>query len=68
MPDRDISRVVFRKSTHSDGGEGCVEAAMLDGARLVRDSEDPDGPTLTFTPSAWSAFIDKVKQGKLVLD
>ncbi|MGI5232514.1 DUF397 domain-containing protein [Actinoallomurus sp. CA-142502] len=68
MPDRDISRVVFRKSTHSDGGEGCVEAATLNGSRLVRDSKDPDGPTLTFTPSAWGAFIDKVKQGKLDLD
>ena len=68
MPDRDISRVVFRKSTHSDGGEGCVEAATQNGYRLVRDSKDPDGPTLAFTPSAWGAFIDKVKQGKLDLD
>jgi hypothetical protein len=68
MPDRDISRVVFRKSTHSDGGEGCVEAATLNGSRLVRDSKDPDGPTLTFTPSAWGTFVDKVKQGKLDLD
>ena len=64
MPDRDISQAVFRKSTFSDGGEGCVEAATLSTSRLVRDSKDPDGPTLSFTPSAWTAFIKDVKQGK----
>jgi Domain of unknown function (DUF397) len=67
MPDRDISRAVFRKSTHSDGGEGCVEAATLNGARLVRDSKDPDGPTLAFERPAWAAFINEVKQGKFDL-
>ncbi|WP_329260833.1 DUF397 domain-containing protein [Actinoallomurus sp. NBC_01490] len=68
MPDRDISGVVFRKSTHSDGGEGCVEAATLNGSRLVRDSKDPDGPTLAFTPSAWAVLIEGIKQGKFNLD
>jgi hypothetical protein len=29
MPDRDISQATFRKSTFSDGGEGCVEVATL---------------------------------------
>lgn len=64
MPDRDISRAVFRESTHSDGGEGCVEAATLSGSRLVRDSKDPDGPT----PASWVASIEEIKQGKLDLE
>ncbi|MFB9831030.1 DUF397 domain-containing protein [Actinoallomurus acaciae] len=68
MPDRDTSRVVFRKSTHSDGGEGCVEAATLNGSRLVRDSKDPGGPTLAFGPSAWAVFVEEIKQGKFNLD
>lgn len=27
----------------------------------VRDSKDPDGPTLFFTPAEWDAFLDGVK-------
>lgn len=67
VTDRNRPHAVFRKSTYSDAGEGCVEAAMLDTSRLVRDSKDPNGPTLTFTSSAWAAFIDDIKQGKLDL-
>jgi hypothetical protein len=67
MADRDTSQPVFRKSTFSDAGEGCVEAAISDASRLVRDSKDRTGPVLEFTPSAWAAFIDDIKQGKLDL-
>lgn len=35
MPDRDISEATFRKSTFSDGGEGCVEVATCDGGQLI---------------------------------
>jgi Domain of unknown function (DUF397) len=47
----------WRKSSHSgsDGGN-CVEVAAHPGAIHVRDSKDPEGPALTFDPSAWSAF------------
>ncbi|MEV4496903.1 DUF397 domain-containing protein [Micromonospora arborensis] len=48
---------VWRKSTRS-GGEGkCVEVAGFADAIGVRDSKDRQGPALTFTPSAWTAFI-----------
>lgn len=67
VTDRNRPQAVFRKSTFSDAGEGCVEAAMLHTLRLVRDSKDPNGPTLAFTSSAWAAFIDDIKQGKLDL-
>ncbi|WP_433177321.1 DUF397 domain-containing protein [Actinoallomurus sp. CA-150999] len=67
MTDRNRPQGIFRKSTYSDAAEGCVEAGMLDTLRLVRDSKDPNGPTLAFTSSAWAAFIDDIKQGKLDL-
>ncbi|GHF45796.1 hypothetical protein GCM10018790_24540 [Kitasatospora xanthocidica] len=46
------------KSSYSttDGGE-CIEVASCASAVHVRDSKDKAGPTLTFSPSAWSAFI-----------
>ncbi|GAB2829310.1 DUF397 domain-containing protein [Actinoallomurus bryophytorum] len=67
MPGRDTPRAGFRKSTYGDGGEGCVEAATLSAARLVRDSKDPDGPTPAFTPAAWASFLDEVKRGRFDL-
>ncbi|WBB59594.1 DUF397 domain-containing protein [Streptomyces sp. WMMC500] len=50
--------VAWRKSTHSNSeGGNCVEVAPVPGAVHVRDSKDPHGPHLCFTPEAWSAFL-----------
>jgi hypothetical protein len=67
MPGHDAPQARFRKSSHSDGGEGCVEAAALSTARLVRDSKDPGGPTLAFTPTAWMSSVDQIKEGRFDL-
>jgi Domain of unknown function (DUF397) len=32
------------------------------GRVAVRDSKDPDGPALAFTPQAWKAFTRRVKR------
>ncbi|MGW3072621.1 MULTISPECIES: DUF397 domain-containing protein [unclassified Kitasatospora] len=50
--------VAWGKSSYSDdnGGE-CIEVASCPSAIHVRDSKDKAGPTLTFSPEAWSAFV-----------
>ena len=54
----------FRKSSFSVDNN-CVEVADLpDGGRLVRDSKDPDGPVLRFTPAEWEAFLAGAKTGE----
>ncbi|MDH6116758.1 hypothetical protein ABH930_000177 [Kitasatospora sp. GAS204A] len=56
----------WRKSSYSGGTEGnnCVEVADgLTGVLPVRDSKDPHGPALAFTPDAWSAFVSALKSG-----
>ncbi|SCG55513.1 DUF397 domain-containing protein [Micromonospora halophytica] len=55
----DLTGAVWRKSTRSGGNGGnCVEVATnLPDVVAVRDSKDPDGPALIFTPNAWSALI-----------
>ncbi|MFI6761992.1 DUF397 domain-containing protein [Micromonospora sp. NPDC050417] len=60
----DLSRARWRKSTRSNtGGGGCVEVAdNLPGVVAVRDSKDPSGPVLAFTPDAWRGFVDQAKQ------
>ena len=39
----------------------CVEVAASAGKVHIRDSKDPDGPTLTIAPTAWRVFIDGLK-------
>lgn len=67
--DRDLSAFQWRKSSHS-GSESanCVEVALsVPGIVPVRDSKDPHGPALLFTPDAFSAFVGSVRSGDLPL-
>lgn len=51
----------WRKSSFSGSNGNCVEAGTTGQAIAVRDSEDPDGPSLVFEPSAWHAFAASLK-------
>jgi hypothetical protein len=57
----DLSRAVWRKSTHSGGDGSCVEVAGLYGAVAAHDSKNPDGPKLVFTEDSWRTFIRHLK-------
>jgi hypothetical protein len=63
----DLSGATWRKASYSTGNGGnCVEVARnLPGTVAVRDSKDPAGPALLFTPDAWDAFCAGVKSGEL---
>jgi hypothetical protein len=41
----------------------CVEAAFVDDGVLIRNSVDPTGPVLRFTPEEWIAFVAGVRDG-----
>jgi hypothetical protein len=53
----------WRKSTFSSSNGGnCVEIARnLPGLVAVRDSKDPGGPALVFSPADWEAFTARLK-------
>ncbi len=53
------------KSSLSFSNGNCVEVAHLQGGHIgVRDSKDPEGPVLQFTPDEWSAFIGGARNGE----
>ncbi|MFJ9445254.1 DUF397 domain-containing protein [Kitasatospora sp. NPDC101235] len=50
--------VAWVKSSYSGtAGGDCVEVAACPSTIHVRDSKDKTGPTLAFSPEAWSAFV-----------
>jgi hypothetical protein len=55
----------WRKSHRSDAGDNCVQVAFAaDGSVGVRDSKNPTGDVLTFTPTAWETFTGAVRDGE----
>ncbi|WP_433366686.1 DUF397 domain-containing protein [Streptosporangium sp. CA-115845] len=64
--DRSTHGLTWCRSTLSGANnDNCVEVAALPGgSRVVRDSKDPNGPTLNFASGEWRAFISGVKNGE----
>ncbi|MBI1759536.1 MAG: DUF397 domain-containing protein [Actinobacteria bacterium] len=54
----------WQKANRSLTNGACVEVAKLDGKVAVRDSKDPQGGWLAYTPAEWAAFLDGVKNGE----
>lgn len=61
----DLTNARWFKSTRSSPTKDCVEVAHLDAGLVgVRDSKNPTGPALVFTPSEWDAFTAGVANGE----
>ena len=56
-------RSPWRKSSYSNGQASCVEVGHNGPAVAVRDTKDPGGPALAFTPVGWQAFTRRVRDG-----
>ena len=53
------------KSSLSFSNGNCVEVADLPGRTIgLRDSKDPRGPVLRFTPDEWQAFLGGARLGE----
>jgi Domain of unknown function (DUF397) len=58
------STLDWRKSSASGSSGECVEVACTGPSVLVRDSSQPSGALLAFTPAQWSAFLNLVRGGE----
>jgi len=65
----DLTSAEWRKSSYSGtNGGNCVQVARnLPGVVAMRDSKDPHGPALIFTPDEWRAFTAGIKVGEFDL-
>jgi Domain of unknown function (DUF397) len=64
MPAAQLHGVTWQKSQRSNPSGNCVECAPLpDGGVAVRNSRDPGGPALIYTPAEIEAFILGVRDG-----
>jgi hypothetical protein len=57
---------VWRKSSRSasNGGQR-FEVSAETTLRLARDSKNPDGSVLAFSPAEWRMFTETIKSGRL---
>jgi len=62
MPEIDLSRAEWHKSSYSSQSGNCVEVARnLPGLVVVRDSKQPDGAKLVVSQGTWRVFLRGVR-------
>ena len=57
-----MNGLTWFKSSYSSANGACIECALLPGGGMaVRDSKDPDGALLIYSPEAWQRFANTQK-------
>jgi Domain of unknown function (DUF397) len=57
----EVRDLQWRKAKRSAGNGACVEVAPADRQVVVRDSKNPDGVRLQYTPESWRVFVASIK-------
>lgn len=61
----ELKGAAWYKASKSNTGTGCVEVAHMSDYTAVRDSKNPDGPVLLYTPHEWECFLDGALNGEM---
>jgi hypothetical protein len=64
-PGSELVKAIWVKSSLSFSNGNCVEVTELPGGSVaIRNSKDPEGPVLRFTPGEWEAFLAGARLGE----
>ena len=59
----DLLRLDWRKAKRSMSNGNCAEVALAAGTVAIRDSKDPYGPALRYSPDSWRLFLNEARAG-----
>jgi hypothetical protein len=54
----------WRKARRSMGNGNCVEISTIGAEVIVRDSKDPIGPVIVYSPGSWRRFASEARLGR----
>lgn len=64
LSEEERTGLAWLKAQSSSHNGQCVEIASTVGKIAIRDSKDPDGPILVYTPAEFKAFLDGARNGE----
>ena len=64
LSEAERASLAWLKAQSSGANGQCVEIASTAGKIAIRDSKDPDGPILVYTPGEFKAFLDGARNGE----
>lgn len=64
LPVSNNGELLWVKSSRSAGNGQCVEVAGTRDGVAVRDSKNPEGPSLRFQAMEWERFVQSVRIGE----
>jgi predicted secreted Zn-dependent protease len=59
---RGHNSLIWLTALNCDGG-ACVQVAADQNTILIRNSRQPDGPLIEYTPEEWHEFVSGIKKG-----
>lgn len=64
LSDEELTGLAWIKASFSNHNGACVELASTRDKIAIRDSKDPGGPILVYTPAEFRAFLDGARNGE----
>ena len=64
LSEAERANLIWTKAQASTHNGQCVEVASAAGNIALRDSKNPDGPILVYTPAEFRAFLDGARNGE----
>jgi hypothetical protein len=64
LSEAERASLAWLKAQSSTHNGACVEIASAAGKIAIRDSKDPDGSILVYTPTEFKAFLNGARNGE----